>query len=127
MNSTERSIIQELEAYRLEEAGEHFKVANNEFLQYLRSGRYEKDFNAVEAAFIGKVESDKALAEIEEKNKELLKDLIEIINGDCYKISKDGIVKWRSSMDAGSMPPEFLGKSLEDILCDWACGYGYEG
>lgn len=58
-------------------------------------------------------------------HKPVLSDLLEIINQDCYRI-RDGVIVWRSGMDAGGPPPPFLGKTITGLLEEWAIEYGYE-
>ena len=114
MNSTERSVVQEQEAI---------------ILDFVKSSKYQNLVyeNQIEFALKMKLQCEKEQQEQEDRNKKLLKDIIEIINQDCFRVSKDGHIVWRSGMDAGSPPPGFLGRDLQDMLCEWAVEFGYEG
>ena len=46
--------------------------------------------------------------------------LIDLVNDQGAMVDKKtGIIKYRSSMDAGSLPPPYMGMDIEDILMEW--------
>ena len=44
------------------------------------------------------------------------KEIEEIINDQAYKLTEEGVIKWRSGMDAGGAEPPFLGMHIADII-----------